>query len=337
MMLIHHLFRSGAAKAFDLHTINCYPLHQYQLVNFADFSKLCVSLFAFISGYGLYSSLSHAKEYRHWIKNQYIKSLSGFWIIVIAQWIFHIFYTGIFFDYYFSDNFATGIMRLIIEFCGLSSLFGFSQIDGGWWYMSAAIVFIFLAPCIYMLIGKIGSIGVLGLSCIVPYLFGANFQGNSFVTYLPIFVLGMVFAADNIFDKIHSLVKSSKLSYPISFLGMAIITFLAYKLYQNLDLKTFWLIKYIFIPIPIIVFCVEFIMKLPVLKNILSFLGRHATNIYLTHILIRWYFNDFVYKSANAIIIFMTLLISSLILSVIVELFKRLIKYRKLISCFTDN
>ena len=53
MMLWHHLFYPGNYAEF---TLNCWPIMESQAVHIALFSKICVSLFAFISGYGLFLS-----------------------------------------------------------------------------------------------------------------------------------------------------------------------------------------------------------------------------------------------------------------------------------------
>lgn len=61
------------------------------------------------------------------------------------------------------------------------------------------------------------------------------------------------------------------------------------------------------------------------------FLGKHSMNIFLFHTFIFLYwFKDFIYFSRNPLIIFATLLIPCLIISMVIEKIKVIICFRKL-------
>ena len=59
IMLFHHLFLAGRFDGFE---ISFWPFSAAQITHIASFCKICVSLFAFISGYGLILSYRRERE-----------------------------------------------------------------------------------------------------------------------------------------------------------------------------------------------------------------------------------------------------------------------------------
>ena len=53
-MVLHHCFCS--VDRFEAYTVNFAPFSQDFAVDFCNYLKICVSMFAFITGYGLYLS-----------------------------------------------------------------------------------------------------------------------------------------------------------------------------------------------------------------------------------------------------------------------------------------
>ena len=48
--------------------------------------------------------------------------------------------------YFGNGNIAKGVSAMVLDFFGLAKLFGTSTLNGTWWYMSAAIIFIICVP-----------------------------------------------------------------------------------------------------------------------------------------------------------------------------------------------
>ena len=72
------------------------------------------------------------------------------------------------------------------------------------------------------------------------------------------------------------------------------------------------------------------------LENTLVFLGKHSMNIFLFHTFIfSYYFHDFIYCSHNPIIIYITLLVVCLIISVAINNFKEIIRWDSFITQLT--
>lgn len=334
MMLWHHCFLSGRFEAF---TINFYPFSQSQIVNMATFFKICVSLFAFVSGYGLYLSYQrNTNKIDVWIKSRLIKLLSGYWFIVILSWIVCLMLDGRTISVYFGDKSVwLGVWNMAIEFLGLSNFTGQASFNGSWWYISAAVIFVILTPVIYKLIHLLGDFCAIALCLIIPRLMGGYFGGTHWISFLLIFVLGMMFAKNNIFKlweewRPGSPNNSSKM---LKFLLLFFMSVLGYKLYYHLPTNLYWDIKYGFIPILIIIFAKEYILPLPIIGDLLVFLGKHSANIWLIHTFIRYYYcESFIYGLEYFGLIILVLLVSSLSLSIVIEFFKRLFQYEKAIQ-----
>lgn len=86
-------------------------------------------------------------------------------------------------------------------------------------------------------------------------------------------------------------------------------------------------------PLVVILFIYDVLIPFYPINTILVFLGRHATNIFLVHTFIRAiYFQNFVYGQGHFASIIGMLLLTSLGLSLVIELLKRLVRYDDLID-----
>lgn len=114
---------------------------------------------------------------------------------------------------------------------------------------------------------------------------------------------------------------------------MFIVCVLGYKFYYHLPTQLYWEIKYAFIPSLIILFAKEYIISHSIVGDILVFLGKHSTNIWLVHNFIRGiYCKDFIYGLGYFIFIILAVLLISLVLSIAIEFLKRILGYEKLIQ-----
>lgn len=179
MMLLHHCFLAGRFEKFN---IIFWPLADYQVSNIANFCKICVSLFAFISGFGLL--VSYEKEESNptlknsnnrWIVMRLVKTLTGYWFVVFLSWIvcMAIDYRPVY-AYGFSSSIFNGLWNMAMDFLGIGYFFGVAPLNGTWWYMSAAIVYIVLTPLLYISLSKIGWLSTLGILMVLPRINGVD-------------------------------------------------------------------------------------------------------------------------------------------------------------------
>ncbi len=89
---------------------------------------------------------------------------------------------------------------------------------------------------------------------------------------------------------------------------------------------------YVFIPVvPFLVY--EFIGEIPGLNFVLKIIGKNATNIFLIHTFIYYYwYTDIVYSIKEDWCIVLTITVISVVLSQIIELLKKVSGYNKLMK-----
>ena len=123
---------------------------------------------------------------------------------------------------------------------------------------------------------------------------------------------------------------------PVRFAVECVLLIIAYHLYQYAPLKTYWELKWALIPVLLVLFCVEYVIRIPGLKQILRFLGRHSMNVYLIHNFYRKYLHDFIYGQKHFLLILLLLMGISLICSILIEALKKLLRYDESIHRLPD-
>ena len=337
MMLYHHLYLGP--DRFKSYDISFAPFSQGLMVNVAFFFKICVSIFAFITGYGLLKSISkvklNRKEIVMWNTSRLIKTMSGFWLIYVISFIATMIINRLPVTTYFKKSTFNGIIYIMIDFLGLANFFNTPTLNSTWWYMSAAIVFILLIPVVYALSKKVGYFPIVIAVAALPRLLNVGYPGgvNIYSFILPV-IFGMIFADYDLFEKISEKSPENKaLSYIVHFVlfgGICIFGFYASIKY---DRTVAWELNYGIIPVAVICFARYCITRIPILKNALEFLGKHSMTIFLTHTFLRQnYLNRFIYTKGHFIVIFLLLLALSLALALILDYIIKICKYDNLIN-----
>ena len=348
MMMFHHCFLSPERFAgFD---VSFFPIGQEAAVQMSLFFKICVSIFAFITGYGLMISYSkytsvhendNGKAIGKWTATRLIKTLSGYWIIVILSLIICQMIDARVSTEFFKSGTINGIWIIIANMMGVTYLLNVPALNGTWWYMSVAILFIVSIPVLAKIIKKHGYLVSIILLIAIPRVVGWKFSSESYFAFILPVLLGMLFAEKNLMVKVANfkLVKNKlALNKFVKFTISTALIIVLFIVYKKLDLNKFWEIHFGIIPVIYMIYFYEFWIELPILKHILVFLGKHSMNIFLIHTFIRYYYlNNFTYSQGNFIIIAFVLLGISLTISVLLELFKKLIRYDRFIECITGK
>ena len=229
---------------------------------------------------------------------------------------------------------------MLIEIFGLSDIMGTTNLNSTWWYMSIAVLFVFSVPLFAKLYKKIGIVPTLLLVIFVPRIIGWEYVNSSYISFLFPVLLGMIFAENNLMVRIANfkITKNQYVNKILKFVIEIALIIIIYIVYTRLPAKLFWEIRYGIMPVILMCYLYEFFIDIPVIKNILKFLGKHSMNIFLIHTFIQFYYlEDFVYSQGNFMKIAFVLLLISLLISIVLELFKKLIRYdkwiKKLQSC----
>ncbi len=330
MMLIHHMYRT--ADRFADYKVLFYPFQELTIINFATVCKICVSLFAFITGYGLFLNYSrHEESLQGWVIKRYVKTFSGYWFIWIIIACVCQLRDGSFVKIMFSDGLYNGIIYCFLNFFGFSNLFGTPTLDYRWWYMSVAIVLILLTPLIHkckdeLVIVLTGEILFLRI-VFVHYDNPLNIGGQAVYAFLTPFILGSICARYGLIEKWCDL-GTGKL-WLKAYKAIAeiwVLTFFYY-MYLGTPQDRFWDFHYGLFPMLLILFFVEYIYPLYIIREPLMVLGKHSMNIYLVHSYVLLYFPYKIYHQKHFAVSVAILLCVCLLISMAVEKLKKVIRY----------
>lgn len=345
ILLFHHCFlnaqrwatvpyeKLATTKGWGYYPISFAPFSSHTIQYLASFSKICVAMFVFMTGYGMWVSYESQKKkttMSNYIKKRMVTLMTGFLIIFVVTEILAI-PTGRFIEVYGHD--FRSVVYMIIDALGLAKLLGTPLFCLTWWYMSLAIVLIMIFPFVHSIMEKYQWIVVVA-SIIVPRACGFG-QSTDLFRYLLAYTLGMYFAQHDLLARIKEKfmeqnVVGKLLSLIVSLVGLAVII----KCRQNAWIG--W--KYLdfwdgFAAMYVIVISYIYILNGKWIVKGLGFLGKHSMNIFLIHSFYRdVFFHEFTYSFYYAWLDYIVLMAISLVTSIVLEWFKKLIRYEKFID-----
>ena len=345
ILLFHHCFlnaqrwatvpyeKLATTKGWGYYPISFAPFSSHTIQYLASFSKICVAMFVFMTGYGMWVSYESQKKkttMSNYIKKRMVTLMTGFLIIFVVTEILAI-PTGRFIEVYGHD--FRSVVYMIIDALGLAKLLGTPLFCLTWWYMSLAIVLIMIFPFVHSIMEKYQWVVVVA-SIIVPRACGFG-QSTDLFRYLLAYTLGMYFAQHDLLARIKEKfmeqnVEGKLLSLIVSLIGLAVII----KCRQNAWIG--W--KYLdfwdgFAAMYVIVLSYIYILNGKWIVKGLGFLGKHSMNIFLIHSFYRdVFFHEFTYSFYYAWLDYIVLMAISLVTSIVLEWFKKLIRYEKFID-----
>lgn len=345
ILLFHHCFlnaqrwatvpyeKLATTKGWGYYPISFTPFSSHTIQYLASFSKICVAMFVFMTGYGMWVSYESQKKkttMSNYIKKRMVTLMTGFLIIFVVTEILAI-PTGRFIEVYGHD--FRSVVYMIIDALGLAKLLGTPLFCLTWWYMSLAIVLIMIFPFAHSIMEKYQWVVVVA-SIIVPRACGFG-QSTDLFRYLLAYTLGMYFAQHDLLARIKEKfmeqnVAGKLLSLIVSLIGLAVII----KCRQNAWIG--W--KYLdfwdgFAAMYVIVNSYIYILNGKWIVKGLGFLGKHSMNIFLIHSFYRdVFFHEFTYSFYYAWLDYIVLMAISLVTSIVLEWFKKLIRYEKFID-----
>ena len=345
ILLFHHCFlnaqrwatvpyeKLATTKGWGYYPISFAPFSSHTIQYLASFSKICVAMFVFMTGYGMWVSYESQKKkttMSNYIKKRMVTLMTGFLIIFVVTEILAI-PTGRFIEVYGHD--FRSVVYMIIDALGLAKLLGTPLFCLTWWYMSLAIVLIMIFPFVHSIMEKYQWVVVVA-SIIVPRACGFG-QSTDLFRYLLAYTLGMYFAQHDLLARIKEKfmeqnVAGKLLSLIVSLIGLAVII----KCRQNAWIG--W--KYLdfwdgFAAMYVIVISYIYILNGKWIVKGLGFLGKHSMNIFLIHSFYRdVFFHEFTYSFYYAWLDYIVLMAISLVTSIVLEWFKKLIRYVKFID-----
>lgn len=313
LMLTHHLFAFPDRIHIQPGYISMLSISgktiEYLL---GVFGNICVSMYMFLSGYGIY--MSSLKQGKITLRDSFkrIKKL------YINYWIVFVVFVPIGFIFF---NQELNIRELILNFVGLSSSY-----NNEWWFFILYIELMLVVPLLnyiirddllksvinvvgLLVIGKAMGIGIdAGLNLgKIPNLI--IYRIKDLIFWQTYFLIGFICAKFGLFSKVMKQFIDSKLDRRIVYaLLCVLIVFIRKILGNNLIMD--------FILMPCFVFAVVNLLYNSVFHKLFRLLGEHSTNMWLIHSFFCYrYFQWLVFKPRLSILILAWLVVLSLVSS----------------------
>ncbi|MDN4526715.1 acyltransferase family protein [Fictibacillus fluitans] len=279
MLLLHLFCRKDVNGLYDAYPlVNNVPLIYY----LGLFGDACVPIFCFCSGYGLFMS----KKENNSIKTSMKKNLKRITKLLINFWIIMFLFIVIGIISGKTEFMSGGFTQFLGNFFLVSNSY-----NGAWWFLQTYILLVFLAPPIFRLVNRYPNKIILFISLIIYFftyvqrikqifIFGNPFIDgvmNSIVllgTSQFAFVLGAIFAKEQIYSNLKSKVYKVPMKNLLCLLGILTLGFI-HALIESMFIAPFTALGFI---------CLfSLLNKSKSVERFFAFMGNHSTNIWLTH------------------------------------------------------
>ena len=328
LMFMHHLFAFPDRIKAGSSYISLFSISGIGIESLLGlFGKICVAMFLFLSGFGIYKKIGKDRENAISIIFKQLKTLYiNYWII---------------FGVFIPISFFMGIRQF--EFSELfDNLIGYnSTYDREWWFFQLYVLTIITYPVTVKVIRNSSIISIVNIilinvvvQTILPVLVNndilVNFSQSFFYNqisfllgWLPCFLMGCTFSKFDLFHKIKNLLKENKLDNIITY--SLICVGIVYIRHRSNDTMNF---DYLFAPLFII--ATNNFVKALRLDKLFVLFGTHSTNMWLMHSFFCYqYLQVLVYypKISIIVLIWLTVLcvICSLIIMNIVKEYKKFV------------
>lgn len=333
IMLFHHMYMTP--DRYEGFSISFAPLSEGTVNQLADFFKLCVGIYVFVSAYGLTTAYKNGKNsISSLVLHRIFKMMFIFYVvyiivilvsfIVAKDWNIWAAYGG---DY----GRLPALWYMFIDFLGLADLFGTPTFNATWWYMSFAIMLVFLMPALNKIYDHMNAVWMLAMAVFLPKALGLS-AGNYVIRYLPLMVLGMICARTNLLGRCREyLEKKGRVNKGICFLVLLMLCVLLFRLREGILKDSFiavWDTSASFLAVCLLYL---FINRFRAAGSVLRFFGRYSTLIFLTHTLLRAYwYPALIYAHTSAWLDYGILVALSLLVAVVLDLLLKGMRVQKL-------
>lgn len=321
LMLYHHLFAFPERMAGE-HI----PIWHFNGLSTAYiigvFGKLCVAIFVFLGGYGVYHAYKKENSNKIFLKKKLILLYSNyfkmFFFVIIITLIFKI------------DLGETSLKVFVLNMLGISTTY-----VREWWFFTMYVIYILLTPLLiklfdskYLNLLLSISLAIISYNAIIVFypmlkdyfttIYGGKYEvviSNifPFVLYLPIYLFGLIFAKYDILSKIKTHTYGKFIYSIISFILIILIVILRLFLGHILE----------FIPTITFVVVVMIIMSnspFDKLNTIFIKIGSNSTNIWYLHSFYCYKLcKELIYAPKYSVLIFLWLLVMCYFTGIIID------------------
>ena len=344
LLLFYHLFHE--AWEIEEMSVNTAPFTKESLIAASRFGNICVAMFVFLTGFGIAKglmrsfpagspsvkgtpqTLSPGSAGTNILSSENARTLE-----IFAQAIrragklmgnFLLLYLSALLVFFGKLDLAglygagkQGILHGLTDALGLASLFDTPTINETWWYMGLAFALIFLVPVLYLAYEKIGN-ALLPIALLVALLIPMN---DGLRMYLFTAAMGVCAAGGGWPERAASGWKHPALQW----IWYIVLLAIAAPLRQNYIVQESYLpLADALIALLLVNFAGGLLHRIPGLRQVLGFLGRHSMNMYLIHTffyLLVW--REVIYYFHPWYVTWLVLILVSLLYSAVLELIKK--------------
>lgn len=321
IMIFHHVFH--VHMNYNLSYFSGKDVPEW-LNQIANYGKVCVGGFCFLSAYGITKKLEKRdSDIKGIVISRLVKLYLAFWPI----YLFGIVGTILFGNKSLSSIYISPQTQKfswvlpVLDILGLADYFKTPMLNAHWWYTSVALYVVLLTPIIWGICKKnsyLVTVVILAMAYVLDIYS---------LCYVALVGIGVLCAKEDILVRAKTIMCSKISNRIIGYIIIVVLNIFGYELY----LITSGLHAMPFSAIAVILFCYMILADIPVVAQILAFLGRYSANIYYIHGFIYLYwFTYTVFSLKNKVLIYTVVLISSLVISMLMEFVKKGIRYKKL-------
>ncbi|MGN0982482.1 MAG: acyltransferase family protein [Candidatus Limivicinus sp.] len=337
LMLAHHLFMYADQPGFPELVYGPLLNTPERLAAFGQLSKLCVTIFVFVSAYGTAMSfrgdgMEDNRAIMALSTRRWVKLLASFQLVYLITFALCPLGGKSWFTVY-SPSRLENLFFALVDFLGLSYIISTPSYNSSWWYMSLAITLILTLPWLIKCCRR------YGFFLLLPVLLLVRWTNVEFVffRYVLITLLGILLAEYGTVERVKA--WSGKARLPLRVLAILLCLLLTGAV------SVLWLrageglmdIYEALLCLGVCFLTLTVLAPFPGLNSAAEFLGRHSMNIYFFHVFIyEVWFYKFTYSLRYPALIFLFLLCSSLLFSILVEGLKKLLHFDRLVACLSD-
>lgn len=318
LLLMYHLFENE----YDIISmgVNYEPLSQEVFQRICGFGNVCVSIFVFLTAYGISKGIFTQNELG--IKEAYGQACKRFGKLLMNFVILYISVNIFMFPYFNLELLYgggwQGTLQLITDALGMHMFFGTTTMNISWWYMEVAYILIFLIPIMTFMTKKLGNI-MIPLMFFLPFVLNFNYDIER---YLLVATVGICAARGAWIDKVMEWKAHIVWKWLLGIVGLVFCVLAR----QNFLVQERYLAEADAV-ISLFIVCMTTVVigSIPGIRKAFAFIGRHSMNIYLVHTFFYMsIWRNETYQFKYAILILLFLLAATLGYSMVLEGLKKL-------------
>lgn len=282
-----------------------------------SFGNICVSMFLFISGYGMF--LGHARSNKTPLQYS-LEKLKSFYL---TYWTYFLFFVPIGLIFFTNETlwnsnevrYSADLVTFLEGFSGWSARY-----NSEWWFVRMFILLILFLSPIYIRLGKQNP-PLLCLFSISLFLFSWTSKIEytdtfSFIFWQISFAVGIMCARSKFFSSTSiEYLENAKVIW--LFLGILFFGIIRYRFGAKID----------FLFVPFFVYLVVRGIEAIRLSQLLAYIGKYSFPMWLLHsFFCYYYFQDFIYFPRWSPLIFILLMGTSMLSVITIENFRLQIK-----------